>query len=159
MALEPDQTTPWTFAPMRRKDIPEVMVVERLCFHDPWDKSAFERETVNTFSRSLLARDASGRLLGYAMWWVAGPEFHLLNLAVHPAARRQGLGRELLDRVVADARKDQAEFVALEVRTSNLAAKTLYQHAGFHTVGVRRRYYRDGEDAEVMLLRLDPPSR
>ncbi len=151
-----DQEPGWIFSPMRRKDIPEVMVVERLCFHDPWDKGAFERETINTFSRSLLARDPSRRLLGYAMWWVAGPEFHLLNLAVHPAARRQGLGWELLQRVVLDARKEQAEFVALEVRTSNLAAKSLYQRAGFHTVGIRRRYYRDGEDAEVMLLRLDP---
>jgi len=149
-------TARWSFLPMRGKDIPDVMVVERLCFQDPWDKSAFERETVNSFSRSLLARDASGRLLGYAMWWVAGPEIHLLNLAVHPAARRQGLGWELLQQVVTDARKEHAEFVALEVRASNLAAKTLYQRAGFHSVGVRRRYYRDGEDAELMLLRLDP---
>ena len=73
-----------------RKDIDDVMVVERLCFHDPWERSAFERETTNTFSRSLLARDAEGRLVGYFIWWVAGPEYHILNVAVHPAARRAG---------------------------------------------------------------------
>lgn len=145
-----------TFHPMRRKDIPEVMVIERLCFVDPWEQSAFERETTNTFSRSLLARDADGRLVGYTIWWVAGPEYHVLNVAVHPAARRGGLGRKMMDKVLDDARRDHAEFVALEVRRSNAAAKGLYTQLGFRTVGMRPRYYRDGEDAEVMLLRLDP---
>jgi [ribosomal protein S18]-alanine N-acetyltransferase len=150
---------------MRRKDIADVMVIERLCFHDPWDPSAFERETTNTFSRSVLARDDDGRLLGYTIWWVAGPEYHppsvpgpeyhVLNVAVHPAARRTGLGRRMMDRVLAEARKDHADFVALEVRKSNVAAKGLYTSLGFRTVGTRPRYYRDGEDAEIMLLRLD----
>lgn len=145
-----------TLQPMRRKDVPEVMVIERLCFPDPWDKSAFERETTNTFSRSLLARDPEGRLLGYTIYWVAGPEYHVLNIATHPVARRQGIGRLMLNRVLDEARRDHAEFVALEVRRSNVAAKTLYAELGFKIIGVRPRYYRNGEDAEVMLARLGP---
>ncbi len=144
-----------TLHPLRRKDIAEVMVVERLCFPDPWDKSAFERETTNTFSRSLLARDPDGRLLGYTIYWVAGPEYHVLNVATVPAARRKGIARLMMTRVLDEARRDHADFVALEVRKGNVPAKSLYQSLGFQPIGVRPRYYRDGEDAEVMILKLD----
>jgi ribosomal-protein-alanine N-acetyltransferase len=139
---------------MRRKDVPDVMVVERLCFPDPWDKSAFERETTNTFSRSILARDEDGRLLGYMIYWVAGPEYHVLNVATHPVARRRGIARLMMNRVLDEARREHADFVALEVRKSNVAARALYLDLGFKVIGVRPRYYRDGEDAEVMLCRL-----
>jgi len=143
-----------TLHPLRRKDVPEVMEIERLCFPDPWDKSAFERETTNTFSRSLLARDSEGRLLGYTIFWVAGPEYHVLNVATRPEARRLGIARLMMNRVMEEARREHSDFVALEVRKSNVAAKGLYIDLGFKVIGVRPRYYRDGEDAEVMLVRL-----
>ncbi len=139
---------------LRRKDVPEVMEIERLCFPDPWDKSAFERETTNTFSHSLLARDSEGRLLGYMIFWVAGPEYHVLNVATRPEARRLGIARLMMERVMEEARREHADFVALEVRKSNVPAKSLYVDLGFKVIGVRARYYRDGEDAEVMLVRL-----
>ena len=139
---------------MRRQDIPEVMRIERASFPDPWEKLAFERETINSFSKSVVARDPDGRLVGYTVYWAAGPEYHILNIAVPPELRGQGVGRALMDRAIADARADKAEFVALEVRTTNTPAKTLYRSYGFVTVGVRPKYYKNGEDAEVMLLQI-----
>lgn len=143
-----------TLERMRRQDIAEVMRIERASFPDPWEKLAFERETINSFSRSVVARDDEGRLVGYTVYWAAGPEYHILNIAVPPELRGRGVGRALMDRAIADARKDRAEFVALEVRVTNTPAKTLYKSYGFTTVGIRPKYYKNGEDAEVMLLRL-----
>jgi ribosomal-protein-alanine N-acetyltransferase len=143
-----------TLTPMRRRDIPEVMRIEHLCFSDPWEQAAFERETTNSFSRSLLARDATGQLLGYTIYWIAGPEYHVLNVATDPAARRTGVARRMMDHVLNEARREHADFVALEVRTGNVAAKKLYVDLGFRIIGTRRHYYRDGEDAEVMQLRM-----
>jgi len=143
-------------ARMTRKDVAEVAALEELAFPDPWDKQTFERELINAFSRTFVCRDEGGRLVGYIIYWIAGPEFHILNVASHPETRRQGVGRMLINRCVSDALDDGAEFVALEVRASNLPAKALYQRYGFVTVGIRPRYYKNGEDAEVMLLYLRP---
>lgn len=139
---------------MTEADVPDILRLERACFADPWERLAFEREVHNEVSRSVVARDANGRLVGYAIYWAAGPEFHLLNLAVAPWCRRQGIARILMRRLMHDARSEGAEYVALEVRRSNLAAKALYLDFGFVTVGIRPRYYRDREDAEVMLARI-----
>lgn len=142
--------------PMTRKDIPEVMAIERASFRDPWVLKAFERELDNQFSRNRVARDEEGRVVGYAVYWAAGPEYHILNLAVRADMRRRGVGRLLMNSIIAEALSDKVEFIALEVRPSNTAARSLYRKYGFVTVGTRPRYYQDGEDAEVMILRLRP---
>lgn len=140
--------------PMTAKDLREVMAIERASFKDPWAQVAFERELENQFSRQVVARDMEGRVVGYAIYWVAGPEYHILNIAVRADCRRRGVGRMLMNRIIADAKRDRAEFIALEVRPSNVAARTFYRKYGFVTVGIRPGYYNDGEDAEVMLLHL-----
>lgn len=142
--------------PMTRQDLPEVLAIERASFADPWAAVAFERELDNEFSRTPVARDEDGRVVGYTVYWVAGPEYHILNIAVRQDARRRGVGRLLMNRIIADAQRDKAEFIALEVRPSNLPARAMYRKYGFVTVGVRPHYYRDGEDAEVMILHLRP---
>jgi ribosomal protein S18 acetylase RimI-like enzyme len=71
-------------------------------------------------------------------------------LAVHPSARRSGLGRELLDAWEADVRTRGALKVWLDVRPSNEAALRLYQGAGYRSTGKRSRYYHDGEDALLL---------
>lgn len=158
--VEPAQVR---LAPLTDDDIPDVLRLERACFIDPWERQAFEHEVRNEVSRSVVARDADDRLVGYAIYWAAGPEFHLLNLAVAPTCRRHGIGSLLMRRLIRDARREQAEFIALEVRVSNASARKLYDDFGFVTVGIRRRYYKNGEDAEVMVLQIvrepGPPTR
>ncbi|NOZ01555.1 MAG: ribosomal protein S18-alanine N-acetyltransferase [Deltaproteobacteria bacterium] len=140
--------------PMNAGHIPEIMSIENASFDDAWVRDAFERELVNDFSRPHVALDNDDRVVGYVIYWVAGPEYHILNIAVRPDSRRAGVGRLLMNLVVADAIEAAAEFVALEVRPSNTPARSLYQRYGFATVGFRKSYYRDGESAEVMILNL-----
>ena len=74
----------------------------------------------------------------------------------HPARQGGGLGRQLLDALLVEARARRAGAVLLEVRAENAAAKALYARAGFEQIGVRRGYYRPGgTDALVLRLRLD----
>lgn len=145
-----------TLEKMVRHDLPAVVAIENACFKDPWPRQVFEREIENSFSRCLTAKEANGRLVGYIIYWIAGPEFHILNLAVHPDFRRRGVARTLLNRCIADAVAMDIEFVALEVRVSNTPARTLYESYGFVHMGTRRGYYKDGEDALVLLLHLRP---
>lgn len=138
---------------MTAADLPQVMEIERLAFaRDPWTPGLFLHELKLAFSRVELARgaDPSRRLLGYACWWVIGDEVHILNLAVHPDARRAGIGRALVQRVLDDACAQQATSVSLEVRPENTAGLALYRAMGFTQIGLRRNYYARGEDAVIM---------
>ena len=94
---------------------------------------------------------------GYALFSLVVGEGEILNLAVDPAARRRGLGRQLLEGVLGAMRAAGTTTVFLEVRQSNLAAIQLYAGAGFRPVGIRRGYYRNPtEHAVTMALQLAP---
>lgn len=84
-------------------------------------------------------------------------EAEILTLAVHPAARRQGLGRDLLQAAMQRAAETDAQTMFLEVAEENVAARTLYAKCGFAEVGRRKRYYANGDDALVMRVTLTPP--
>jgi ribosomal-protein-alanine N-acetyltransferase len=97
--------------------------------------------------------DAAAGLLGYVVALVMGPEAEIADLAVAPEARRLGIGRALLARVLAELGEAGARTVYLEVRESNLAARTLYEANGFESVGRRRGYYRHPVEDALVLMR------
>jgi ribosomal-protein-alanine N-acetyltransferase len=97
----------------------------------------------------------TGRPVAFADYWLVADELHILNIATHPEARRQGHGARLLRHILDVARRASYRSVELEVRRSNLAAQALYRGFQFRQVGIRARYYEDNdEDAIVMTLTL-----
>jgi [ribosomal protein S18]-alanine N-acetyltransferase len=118
---------------------------------DPWSAVAFVRELESTHNHYVAAR-ANGTLVGYAGISRLGRkppyEYEIHTIGVDPDFQGQGIGRGLLDRLLAIA---SGGVVFLEVRTDNAAAIGLYQSAGFANVGLRKRYYRvSGADAYTM---------
>lgn len=105
---------------------------------------------------ALLAAGPGGPF-GFAMGRVAAGEAEVLTLAVRPAARRAGLGRGLMQALLAEAAQQGATELFLEVAESNAAARALYAALGAAEAGRRRRYYPDGGDALVLRLTLNPP--
>ncbi len=141
-----------TFAPMRREDLDAVMEIERCSFPQPWSPGLFLHELKVPFSKIVLARtpNGSGELLGYICRWFVGGEVHILNLAVRPDRRHNGVGRALVELVVREAEEERAGIITLEVRRENTAAIALYRSFGFTECGVRRNYYGHGHDAIIM---------
>ena len=92
----------------------------------------------------------TGALIGYAGGWVVDGDVQILKVGTDRAWRRRGIARELLSRVAADARNLGARTASLEVRVSNTGARALYAALGMSSLGVRPRYYSDGEDACIM---------
>ncbi|MEM0935817.1 MAG: GNAT family N-acetyltransferase [Pseudomonadota bacterium] len=92
---------------------------------------------------------------GFALGRVVAKEAELLTLAVAPAARRQGIGRQVLARFEAEAQARGAAQVFLEVADANRAARQLYATAGYLEQGRRRNYYHPPEGApqDALLLR------
>jgi ribosomal-protein-alanine N-acetyltransferase len=77
-------------------------------------------------------------------------------VATHPDARRQGLGRAVVEALLAKAASLDLAFVYLEVRPSNAAAIALYQSLGFTLVGRRKNFYRHPTE-DALLMQVDPP--
>jgi ribosomal-protein-alanine N-acetyltransferase len=113
---------------------------------------SLREELVRTWARLRAARDESGGLLGYALFWHVVDELHLLNVAVAIPWRRRGIGRALVNDLIAYGRAHAVARILLEVRAGNLPAITLYEQLGFTRFNVRERYYADDEDAIEMSL-------
>lgn len=89
-------------------------------------------------------------LVAYISFFHGNEEMEILNLAVHPLARRRGHGGYILHLLLQAARKMSMQKVVLEVRENNLAAIALYEKSGFRLNGLRKRYYADtGENALI----------
>jgi ribosomal-protein-alanine N-acetyltransferase len=140
-----------TIRDMASADIPSVMEIERACFITPWTEGMFRSQLRFADQAINLVLVEEEILVGYAAAWIAYDEIHLLSIAVAPAARRRGLGGEILVAVMERGRTRRAERAILEVREGNAAARAFYRAHGFVDIGLRRRYYSDtDEDAIVM---------
>ena len=152
-------TPPIQVRPMRPADLDEVMLIERRSFGAPWEESTF-RGLMRRPSAALFVAELEDRVAGFAVLWFAADEGELGDLAVHPDLRGLGIGSELLELSVREARHRGSRYLYLEVREGNPAAQRLYERAGFEVVGVREGYYSAPvEDAIVMRLDLQDSAR
>jgi ribosomal-protein-alanine N-acetyltransferase len=141
-------TEPATVRALGFSDLPQVISIERRAFPTPWSLSMFVLE-LSKPSGVCLAAVADKHVLGYLICARYADVWHLMNIAVDPVARRQGVASLLLEQMLTRAGPDEA--YTLEVRPSNVGAIALYERFGFRSAGTRRRYYRDtGEDAVIM---------
>lgn len=97
-----------------------------------------------------------GQLVAMACGWLVLDELHITLVAVEPRRRRLGLGRRVLGALLEAGRRQGARHATLEVAAGNGAALALYATTGFRAAGRRRAYYRNGDDAVIQWLRLDP---
>lgn len=130
----------------------EVLAIEQASFPQPWTRGMFEREISLPISHFFIARGAEG-IVGYGGYWHIEDEAHLVNFAVHPGARRRGVGRRLMTRLIEHMEGNRTKRILLEVRRSNHPAQNLYVSFGFAVTGVRPKYYCT-EDAILMEKRL-----
>jgi ribosomal-protein-alanine N-acetyltransferase len=133
---------------MKFDDLERVMEIENESFSDPWSRKSYEFEVAgNRFSIPIVL-EVNNEIIGHAVVWKIFEELHIATIAIVPEYRGQGWGEFLLSSLMEMAAG--AEFALLEVRPSNTGAIRLYEKFGFEKVGMRRHYYRNGEDALIM---------
>ncbi len=137
---------------MHTDDLAAVLAIERASFATPWSERTFRGLLRRSNARLAVVEDEGG-ILGYAVAWFAGGQAELGDLAVRPESRRRGVGRLLLEAMLAAAAQEGIEVMFLEVRESNLAARALYEEAGFVEVDRRLRYYADPTEDALVLRR------
>lgn len=149
---------PVTIEPMRLRDLPAILEIERLSFPTPWTKSAFLSELLENDRAYYLVARVDNKAVGHVGVWLVAGEGHITNVAVHPEFRRLGIGRRLMMAIEELARERRALRMTLEVRRSNDIAQHLYKQLGYVGAGYRRGYYRDNnEDALIMWKELGQP--
>jgi len=144
-------------------DLDAIMTLETALFeNDAWSPAVMRGELADKHSYYLVAFPPSdpSRIDGYA--GLRAPrrqsQADIQTIGVAESARRQGLGRVLMLRLVDEARDRGAAEVFLEVRADNAGAQSLYGSLGFEQLAVRPKYYQpDGVDAVVMRLSIQPP--
>ena len=140
----------FSFRVMAAADLDEVVAVERLCYPHPWRAEQFQQELDNPVSQiDLLC--SGGRIFGYICYWLIAGEMQILNVATAPENRRQGVADRLLTHAISNCRNSGLQSACLDVREGNAAAIKLYLRHGFVVGDTRRGYYRDGENALLMM--------
>lgn len=131
-------------------DLDAVLAIERSCYPHPWSRRQFLQELENPVA-SILVCEIENKVVGYICYWLILGEMEILNVATAPQLRRNGIAARLLEQAFERCSLTELLSSWLEVRSGNQAAISLYQRYGFKPSGTRRAYYRDGEDALVMV--------
>jgi [ribosomal protein S18]-alanine N-acetyltransferase len=144
-------------------DVPFLLALERRCDSaGHWTEQQylkmFQYERDGAARAVLIAEstlleeslEEPSRILGFLVARHLAPEWELENIAVDPIARRKGIGRRLLNALLAEAGETNSHAIFLEVRESNAAARALYERNGFKETGRRRSYYRNPEEDAIL---------
>jgi ribosomal-protein-alanine N-acetyltransferase len=138
--------------PASRADLAALTELERRAFADPWSEAQLRTALGWPGALAFIADDAAG-IAGYVLGRVVVDEGEILSIATLPERRREGIGRRLLDAMIAAMIDRGAHSAWLEVRVSNAAARTMYGAAGFVAAGTRSGYYRHPEEDALILRR------
>ena len=116
-----------------------------------WTLAQFRYELLENPFSNLLVFEENQAIIGYIDWWITYEQAQLANIAVCPTNRKQGVGQQLLNKALQEAIEEECENMTLEVRISNKRAIQFYEKNGFITVNTRKNYYKDGENAYLMI--------
>ena len=137
---------------MNESHVAQVAELEKICFGSAaWSEKSVASELTNALAFWLVAVDG-GRVAGYVGSQTVCDETDMMNVAVHPDFRRQGIGEKLVEQLVTELKSIGSHALMLEVRVSNAPAIGLYEKMGFLQVGLRKNYYRNPKE-DAMILR------
>ena len=138
---------------MQSQHVAQVAALEKLCFSDPWSERSVASELENELSLWLVALEGES-VVGYIGSQTVIDETDMMNVAVHPDYRKQGIASSLIVGLMEELRKRGSHSLTLEVRASNDPAIRLYQLLDFQEVGRRRNYYRNPREDALILRKV-----
>ena len=145
------------FRTLQLRDLSAIEEIERSAYPTPWSRSMFAGELAKPSSICLGAFDGE-QLIAYLIVSRYVDAWHIMNVAVSPTYRRQGIGSALLAELFELTAHDERRGFTLEVRVSNSDAIRLYERLGFQGRGIRRGYYTDNRE-DALIMWKDPVSR
>jgi len=136
---------------MNDEDIAKVERLEKLCFSSPWSKDEI-RATFFREDSIYCVAEKEGAVIAYAAFFFVLNEANVINVAVDPEYRRQGVAKKLMEFIFIQAAKQGVEKIILEVRESNKPAIDLYTSFGFKNEGVRKNFYEKPAENGIVMI-------
>jgi ribosomal-protein-alanine N-acetyltransferase len=141
---------------MIRRDMAEVLEIERQSFEFPWSEEDFINCLRQRNCIGMVAEFAE-QVVGFMIYELHRSRLHILNFAVNPSFQRRSIGSQMADKLISKLSQDRRNRVLLEVRERNLPAQLFFRKMGFRAITVLRDYYEDTtEDAYLMECRCQP---
>lgn len=138
------------YKPMTAEHVAQVAELEKLCFSTPWSEKSVAGELTNPLALWIVALDHD-RVVGYVGSQSVLGEADMMNIAVSPEYRRQGIANTLVKALISQLAANEVHSLTLEVRASNAPAITLYDKLGFTQVGRRPNYYSAPKEDALIL--------
>ena len=135
---------------MKPEHVAQVAALEKICFSDPWSEKSVASELDNKLAFWMVATEGK-TVAGYIGSQTVLDETDMMNVAVHPDFRRQGIAEALVNELVENLKKMGSHCLTLEVRASNAPAIALYEKLGFREIGRRKNYYRNPREDALIL--------
>ena len=118
-------------------------------FDDFWTESILKSELENENSKYIVAKE-NKNIVGFAGIIILPDDVEITNIVTKKSERKKGIVNLLLDKLIIMARDTGKGNISLEVNEKNIIAINLYEKFGFETVGRRKKYYNQKEDAIIM---------
>ena len=135
---------------MNAAHVAQIARLEKICFSDPWSERSIASELDNKLAFWLVATEGE-TVAGYIGSQTVMDETDMMNVAVHPDFRRQGIAEALVNGLVKQLKDMGSHCLTLEVRASNVPAISLYEKLGFTEIGRRKNYYRNPREDALIL--------
>ena len=135
---------------MNAAHVAQIAALEKICFSDPWSERSIASELDNKLAFWLVATEGE-TVAGYIGSQTVMEESDMMNVAVHPDFRRQGIAEALVSGLVEHLKAMGSHCLTLEVRASNAPAIALYEKLGFAEIGRRKNYYRNPREDALIL--------
>ena len=137
---------------MTMEDAAAVAEMEHQLFADAWSEKAV-LDTLGLSNTICLTAEKAGRITGYLLAYTAADEAEIARIAVAKEFQRQGAARTMLEELFDLCAQQEVGKVLLDVRESNAAARSLYEHAGFKEDGVRQKFYENPVEDAILVSR------
>ncbi|MCH2127564.1 MAG: ribosomal protein S18-alanine N-acetyltransferase [Pirellulaceae bacterium] len=135
---------------MIRRDMPEVLEIENSSFEFPWTEDDFIRCLRQRNCIGMVA-EYDGRVVGFMIYELHKTRLHILSFAVHEEFQRNGVGRQMANKLIGKLSPQRRTRILLEVRETNLSAQLFFRNVGFRATTVLKDFYDDTtEDAYLM---------
>lgn len=135
---------------MIRRDMPEVLDIEQSSFETAWSEEEFLRVLRQRNCIGMVAEHGE-RVVGFMIYELHKSKLEILNFAVCPEFRRQGVGTQMVAKLVGKLSSHRRMRIVMNVRETNLAAQLFFRDMSFRASEVVRGFYEDtNEDAYVL---------
>lgn len=142
----------FTFRMADEGDVASILAIEEASMSNPWNEAAYS-EAIRSDHAFVMVATEDDNIAGFAVYYLTPPECELPDIVVSERYRRRGLGKALLQESMKELKSRGIDTIYLEVRVSNMPARTLYTHIGFEEIGKRKYFYSNPvEDAICMSL-------